>query len=62
VKKTDWCGLVSEIGYSVAPWARGRGIAAEATRSIGHWLLVDHGFQHMELKAATGNLASGRTS
>ncbi|MFU8876451.1 GNAT family N-acetyltransferase, partial [Micromonospora sp. SL4-19] len=62
LKKTDWRGLVSEIGYSVVPWARRRGIAAEATRTIGHWLLVDHGFQRMELKAATGNLASQRTA
>jgi RimJ/RimL family protein N-acetyltransferase len=62
LKKTDWRGLVSEIGYSVAPWARGRGMAAEATRTIGHWLLVDHGFQRMELKAAIGNLASQRTA
>ncbi|GAA4581758.1 hypothetical protein GCM10023176_62630 [Micromonospora coerulea] len=62
LKKTDWRGLVSEIGYSVAPWARGRGIAAEATRTIGHWLMVDHGFQRMELKAATGNLASQWTA
>jgi RimJ/RimL family protein N-acetyltransferase len=62
LKKTDWRGLVSEIGYWVAPWARGRGIAAEATRTIGHWLLVDRGFERMELAAATGNLASQRTA
>lgn len=62
LKKTDWRGLVSEVGYCVAPWARSRGIAAEATRALGRWLLTDQGFQRMELKAATGNIASLRTA
>jgi RimJ/RimL family protein N-acetyltransferase len=62
LKKTDWNTLVSEVGYSVAPWARGRGVAARATRAIGHWLLTDCGFQRMELKAATDNFASQKTA
>ncbi|MGV9777581.1 GNAT family N-acetyltransferase [Streptosporangium sp. NPDC003464] len=62
LKKTDWQGRVSEIGYWVAPWARGRGIAAAATRAVGYWLLIDQGFQRLELKAATGNVASRKTA
>ncbi|MFF5210544.1 GNAT family N-acetyltransferase [Streptosporangium sp. NPDC000396] len=62
LKKTDWRGRISEIGYWVAPWARGYGIAAAATRAVGYWLLVDQGFQRLELKAATGNVASQKTA
>ncbi|MFD5559124.1 GNAT family N-acetyltransferase [Kitasatospora griseola] len=58
LKKTDWRARVSEVGYWVAPWARGRGIAAEATRVLGEWLLTDQAFQRMELLAATENTAS----
>jgi RimJ/RimL family protein N-acetyltransferase len=62
LNKTDWLRLVSEVGYCVAPWARGSGIAARATRVLGHWLLTDQNFQRLELKAATGNLASQKTA
>lgn len=58
LKKTDWRALVSEVGYWVSPWARGRGIAVEATRTLAHWLLTDQRFQRMELRAATENAAS----
>ncbi|WP_329183483.1 GNAT family protein [Actinacidiphila glaucinigra] len=46
----------------VSPWARGRGIAAEATRALATWLLADQGFQRLELRAATGNTASQRVA
>ncbi|MFJ4740780.1 GNAT family N-acetyltransferase [Streptomyces sp. NPDC088775] len=36
LKKTDWRALVSEVGYWVSPWVRGRGIAVEATRTPAH--------------------------
>jgi RimJ/RimL family protein N-acetyltransferase len=62
LNKTDWPRLVSEVGYSVAPWARGQGIAARATRVLARWLLIDQDFQRLELKAATGNLASQNTA
>ncbi|AXE76670.1 GNAT family N-acetyltransferase [Streptomyces atratus] len=58
LKKTDWRALVSEVGYWVSPWARGHGIAAEATRTLAHWLLTSQHFQRMELRAATENTAS----
>ncbi|WP_404867272.1 GNAT family N-acetyltransferase [Kitasatospora griseola] len=62
LKKTDWRARVSEVGYWVAPWARGRGIAAEATRVLGEWLLTDQAFQRMELLAATENTASRKVA
>ncbi|GAA2452063.1 GNAT family N-acetyltransferase [Streptomyces pulveraceus] len=58
LKKTDWRALVSEVGYWVSPWARGHGIAVEATRTLAHWLLINQRFQRMELRAATENTAS----
>ncbi|MGW4696108.1 GNAT family N-acetyltransferase [Kitasatospora cineracea] len=62
LKKTDWRARVSEVGYWVAPWARGRGIAAEATRVLGEWMLTDQAFQRMELRAATENTASRKVA
>lgn len=62
LKRTDWRGRSSEIGYWVAPWARGDGLAVEATLAIARWLLVEQRFERMVLRAATGNLASQRVA
>jgi RimJ/RimL family protein N-acetyltransferase len=62
LKRTDWRGRSSEIGYWVAPWARGEGFAVEATLAIARWLLVEQCFERMVLRAATGNLASQRVA
>ena len=53
-----WHVLTSEIGYWMAPWARGQGLATEAARAVAEWLLVTQGFQRLELRAAPGNVAS----
>ncbi|WP_431032467.1 GNAT family N-acetyltransferase [Streptomyces sp. P6-2-1] len=58
LNRTDWRGLVSEVGYWVAPWARRRGVAVGAARTVAGWLLGECGFERLELRAATGNLAS----
>ncbi|MFE7753141.1 GNAT family N-acetyltransferase [Streptomyces sp. NPDC057428] len=58
LKRTDWRALVSEVGYWVSPWARGHGIAAEATRTLARWLLTNQHFQRLELRAAAENTAS----
>lgn len=55
-------GLNAEIGYWVAGFARGRGVASTAAR-----LLCDHGFDHLglqriELNAALNNPASARVA
>lgn len=62
LKRTDWRGRSSEIGYWVAPWARGEGLAVEAVERIGRWLLLEQGFERMVLRAATGNTASQRVA
>ncbi|HXM56544.1 MAG TPA: GNAT family protein [Candidatus Dormibacteraeota bacterium] len=62
LKRTDWPARVSEIGYWVAPWARGRGVATDAAGEIARWLLADQAFERLELRAATGNAASQRVA
>jgi RimJ/RimL family protein N-acetyltransferase len=61
-KRTDWRARSSEIGYWVGPWARGEGLAVEATRAVARWLLVGQRFERLVLRAATGNLASQRVA
>lgn len=62
LKHVDWTNKVAEVGYWVAPWARGRGVASQATRALAQWVLCDHGFERVELFAATGNVASQRAA
>jgi len=62
LKRTDWPALVTEVGYWVAPWGRDRGLATEAVREIARWVLADQGFERLELRAATGNVASQRVA
>ncbi|WP_372698104.1 GNAT family N-acetyltransferase [Arthrobacter sp. JSM 101049] len=64
------CGLVDvneedcvvEVGYWVAPWARGRGVATAGTRALSGWALRDLGAQRVSLEAAVGNLGSQRVA
>ena len=62
LKRTDWRGRASEIGYWVAPWARGEGLAAEAVTAVGRWLLIDQDFERLVLRAAPANAASQRVA
>lgn len=62
LKRTNWRALTTEVGYWIAPWARGRGCAAEATRALAEWALADRGFERLELLAATGNIASQKVA
>ncbi|TMR93483.1 GNAT family N-acetyltransferase [Nonomuraea basaltis] len=52
---------VTEIGYLVAPWARGKNVAARAARAVPDWLF-DHGVRRVELQAAVENVASLRVA
>ncbi|MFI6508906.1 GNAT family N-acetyltransferase [Streptosporangium sp. NPDC050855] len=47
----------AEIGYLVAPWARGRGVATAATSALTGWGLA-HGLERVELLADVENLPS----
>jgi RimJ/RimL family protein N-acetyltransferase len=49
--------LGPEIGYWVAPWARGSGYAAEATRALADWA-IGHGAPRVHLFADVRNTAS----
>lgn len=62
LKHVNWAARVAEVGYWVAPWARGRGVASQATRALSQWAIRDHGFERVELFAATGNAASQRVA
>ncbi|CAM3680335.1 GNAT family N-acetyltransferase [Nocardiopsis rhodophaea] len=59
--RTIWPAQTTEIGYWLAPWARGRGLAAEATVAACRWA-IGQGFQRIVLKAATGNAGSRRVA
>jgi RimJ/RimL family protein N-acetyltransferase len=53
---------VTEVGYWVAPHARGRGIARRALRLISAWLLEDVGMARVQLRADVDNVASRRVA
>jgi len=62
LKSTDWRGRTTEIGYWAAPWARGRGVMRSAVRTLTDWTLHEQGFVRVEIRVATGNLASQRVA
>lgn len=52
-------GHVADLGYTAAPWARGRGITSDAVRRVTQWA-HESGIQRVELRAAVHNHASHR--
>ncbi|MFC4561291.1 GNAT family N-acetyltransferase [Nocardiopsis mangrovi] len=56
--RTAWKARVTEVGYWLAPQARGRGLATEAVIAVSRWAVLDQGFQRVELKAGTANTGS----
>jgi RimJ/RimL family protein N-acetyltransferase len=57
----DGARLGPEIGYWTAPWARGRGHAAEAARALADWALA-HGAFRVHLYTDVANTASQRVA
>jgi len=52
----------AEIGYAVAPAARGRGVAGRALALLTRWGIDDLGLERLELRIAVTNPASERVA
>ncbi|MEV4493181.1 GNAT family protein [Micromonospora coxensis] len=61
-RRTDWGARLTEVSYAIAPHARGYGLAAEAVDALAIALILEHGFQRVELRVAPGNTASRRVA
>lgn len=61
-RRTDWAARVTEVSFAVAAEARGFGVAAEAVVALVIALILEHGFQRVELRVAPGNTASRRVA
>ena len=59
-KRTDWGARITEVSYAISPEVRGFGIAAEALDALAVALILEHGFQRVEVRVAPGNVASRR--
>jgi RimJ/RimL family protein N-acetyltransferase len=51
-----------EIGYWVAPWARGRGVATLSLRLLAGWTFERLGVRRLELTCGPDNAASARVA
>ena len=59
---TDPSQGVADIGYWTARDARGRGVATRAVHLLAHWVLVDLGFERLQLQVDIRNTASIRVA
>jgi RimJ/RimL family protein N-acetyltransferase len=53
---------VAEVGYWVAPEARGRGVCTRAVRLISRWVIADRGAERLQLRADSLNAASRKVA
>lgn len=53
---------VAEVGYWVAPQARGRGHCTRAVRLVSRWLIADCGVERLQLRADEQNAASRKVA
>ncbi len=61
-KSTNWPGADTEIGYWVAPWGRGNGLAGRAARLLADWALTTQDIARVTIYAASGNVASQKAA
>ena len=54
--------LEMELGYMVAPAARGRGVASEMLRQLTTWAFAEHGIMRATLAIDVANVASQRVA
>ncbi|MGW0803541.1 GNAT family N-acetyltransferase [Nonomuraea sp. NPDC002799] len=62
LRDLDWEHRKAEIGYAIAPWARGMGYAGEAVTAVARWLFDQHGFRRLQLQVLVTNAASQRVA
>ncbi len=55
-----WPARIGSLGFSVAPWARGRGLGTAALRLLCDWGFEALGLSRIEWRAFVGNQASRR--
>jgi RimJ/RimL family protein N-acetyltransferase len=60
--RLEWEQRRGEIGYWVAPWVRGRGVATRATRMLSRWALRSLGLARVALHTDTDNEASQKVA
>jgi RimJ/RimL family protein N-acetyltransferase len=60
--RADWPNATVEVGYWVAPPARGRGAAARAARLLAHHALRELGFARVRCEVDVENAASMRSA
>jgi RimJ/RimL family protein N-acetyltransferase len=58
----EWPERRGEVGYWLAPWARGRGVATAAVRLLSRWALIELGLARLALHADSDNGASQRVA
>jgi RimJ/RimL family protein N-acetyltransferase len=58
----EWPERRGEVGYWLAPWARGRGVATRAVRLLSRWALIELGLARLALHADIDNEASQRVA
>jgi RimJ/RimL family protein N-acetyltransferase len=58
----DRATRTAELGYVVAPAARGRGVASEALRRLTEWAFSDLGMERVELLISVENESSKRVA
>lgn len=58
LKAIDAAQRVAEVGYWVAPWARGRKVAQRAVGLMCDWAFADLGLRRLEFFIEPGNAAS----
>jgi RimJ/RimL family protein N-acetyltransferase len=62
IVELDLAGRQGEIGYMVAPAARGRGVAGRALRLISAWAFGPLGLERVELRISSDNVPSVRVA
>ncbi|MEV0458730.1 GNAT family N-acetyltransferase [Catellatospora methionotrophica] len=54
----DWTDAHARIGYRIAPWTRGRGVATASVAAVSRWAFTVLGLQRVVLTHAVENTAS----